>query len=63
MRLRVLTAYFVTTSKEQGKKKAFMQQKLALLQMKQKESVIEAFWKYFWKNVYMWIEQGVICGD
>ena len=66
LKLRVVSVYFATVNKEHGKKKAYMQQKLALLKMKKTESVFESFCLDFWKEVDKWLSNGeqlVICGD
>ena len=66
MKLRIVSVYFATAQKEHGRKKIYMQQKLALLELNKKESVYEAFWQDFWDSVNKWkenSEQLVICGD
>ena len=64
--LRVVLVYFPTVKKEIGKKKVYMQQKAALLQLNSKLTVFQAFWKDFWESVDAWLADGdqlVIGGD
>ena len=66
LKLRIISVYFATAQKEHGRKKIYMQHKLALLKLNVKDSVYEAFWKDFWKQIDDWKEKGeqlVICGD
>ena len=66
LKLRVVSVYFATAQKEHGRKKIYMQQKLALLKLHRKESVYEAFWHDFFLQVDEWRSNGeqlVIGGD
>ena len=66
LKLRVVSIYFAAAQKEHGRKKIYLQNKLALLKLNCKDSVYEAFWNDFWLQVDKWREDGeqlVICGD
>ena len=67
--IRIMSVYVTnppSNKKDHGNKKVFSQQKAALLQQKSTQSVIEAYWSDFWREIDSYLEAGeklVICGD
>ena len=66
VRLRVVSIYFASKPQEYGDRKAYWQQKTALLAMDITEDPTVCFWQDFWAEVDKWLDNGeqlVLCGD